>query len=389
MSVQQQECESTIKIIIDQSEYDSNVLFKNIDIIFIFANDTRLHSRTIEKKTTTKKSYVLSSYNNVLFPIKRTISTETVANISSLEVKKVIFRKILYHENNIRISCNKEQNDFGIAYSYAGEVEYSKNYLYSVVCKLETDLMGLMHKWQHLIKFDKLTTENIFSTCSTKLQPWTLFNPNEAYYWAYKWNGVKGKFFYNEKNIIIIPDVNDIKIIPNEDLSFLERMCFQIEILDDCLVIVELISCMYTNKLFISEPNTNIKYLDHLEQYLLEKKIEIDGKKLLCQKFFLNNLPSVYDNNIHDGFIIAQNNRLIKIKHCTFDAKYLGNNVFLVDQNKLITNIFFQPEMLQIQNAIYEIGPNFTILRIRNDRIAPSTIEEYNVYIESFKFLKY
>lgn len=404
------EYESTIVININESIFQNYTNLRT-DVIFIFDDDTRLHERIIEKKNTIKKEYKLYLYKDVLFPIKRTISEEVKCKISSVEVKKAIYRKILFKNDKIRISINKEEIEQGCRYVVCGEVEYKSYCLFFERCKLEEELMENLMEWSKYITFENLTMENIFSSCPPKIQMWSCFDPKIAYNWAYKWNGIKGKFFFNNNTLIIIPDVNNIEYITlndeknNVNENTIERsvsniisntkansMCLQVEIMEDKIVIVELISCKYNNKIYTCDVPTNLKFLKLLFNQIGTQNLTIKNKQLIVQQYFPDPIPkNGYDVSIYDGFIIAQNSNLIKLKYPTFDAKFIGksffdNDLFQVGQNAMIRI----PNNIEskIFNAIYEIGINNFILRMRNDRLTPSTEEEYKNYIECCKMLE-
>lgn len=336
------EYESTITIYIDESTF--NECIGQNDVIFIFDDKTRLSQREYQYKIANEKTYILSFYNDFLFPIKRTKSIETRKKIDSLYVEKTVYRKIIYNEDNIRIALNKTEADYGVHFTCSGEIEYKENDLYSTICEYEKKLTQLMSKWYKFVKFDKLTNESLFSCCTPKIQSWICVDFEDSFNWAYKWNGVKAKMLYNDNYITLAPDANNIEII-NFKCDFLkefEYICFQVEITDIYIVIVELISITYKNIVYSMEPNSNVKFLKFLNKRLNNREYTINNKRLIVQQYYDNRenpLPKDFSDLLYDGLLINQNNMLFKVKLPTLDVKYIGSNRFLVGTNTILDNI--------------------------------------------------
>lgn len=378
------ENESTISITIDEITYNS---IKNVpeDVVFIFSDKKRLSERLFQKKITKSKTYILSLYNNKMYPLIRTQSIETLTSISSIDVERATLRKIIFKENRFRITFNKEEADYGVHYTCCGEVEYDEETSYTTIIDLEQLLMSYMEKWHHFIKFEHLTLENLFKCSAPKIQNFACADLNQPYYWAYKWNGIKAKMLYNDGMLSLWPDANDIQIQKIDIPLNIDFMCLQVELMTDRIVIVELIATFYNGNIHTVEPKTNRQFLKQLYREIKNHKIIINNLPVMVQRFKKNPLPDKYTVNIHDGFIISQNNLLIKWKIPTIDVKYvqLPNKTygFVIDKKIVIDGIkilnFTEP--LQ-ENAIYEIDCNLDIIRRRIDRKGPSLHDEYLVF---------
>lgn len=345
------ENESSIKILINEEafkEYEGVV-----DLICIFDNKCRLSERSYQIKETIEKNFILSSYKNYFVPIVRTKSKEYITPVTSTRIVKTTFRKIIYHEKNLRISLNKIESNDGIFYTCAGEIEYNENDSYENVIKFEHNLMRLLYKWFKYIKFDDLSNHSLFEFFSPKIQPIIFVNFENSYKWAYKWNGIKGKMLCLENQFVLAPDMQNVQIINFSHHIFeqFRNICVQVELLDDYIIIVECLGVIYDNQIHLMEPHGNMKFLNYLINAIGNEKIYIEmkdldqnlkKKELLIQKYYDSKkieLPSEIYNNFYDGFLINQKNILYKVKYPTVDVKYLGKNEFQVGNSTILRDI--------------------------------------------------
>lgn len=378
------EYESSISINVTKEIFEESVAVTN-DVILIFADNSRLSQRQMQIKTTTDKTFILAQYSDKMFPIIRTKSNEVLTTLSTIDVVRTTFRKILYQSDNFRISMNKDEAEYGVRYLFCGEVEYTENTTYDNIVKLEEMLMSHMKNYHSFIKFEPLTLQDLFMCTAPKIQNFAIANLNEPFFWAYKWNGVKAKMIYCNKTLSFWPDSQDVQIEEIELPLNIDYMCLQVEIMDDRIVIVELIASSYDGNIFTTEPRTNLKFLSRIQNELKNKEIRINDRKLMVQRYYSNPLPPSYDQSLHDGFIISQNDLLIKWKAPTIDVKWTQlpdkKFYFVVDTKHIIQGIKIPPAFEEPKlNAIYEIDAMKMILRERSDRIAPSTMDEYMMY---------
>lgn len=345
------ENESSIKIFIDEEkfkEYEGDV-----DLICIFDNKHRLSERNYQYKETIEKQTVLSSYKNYFVPIVRTKSIEYSKPVTSTLIVKTTYRKIIYKEDNLRISLNKVESNDGVYYTCAGEIEYSENETYENVIKFEHNLMHLLRNWFKHIIFDKLSNESIYVFFSPKIQPIIFANFEESFYWAYKWNGIKGKMLCLDDKFILAPDLQNVQIInfPHKVFETFKNTCIQVELLDNYIIVVELLGVIYNKKIYSMEPHSNIKFLNSLTKMIGNEKIFLEIKdvdqnltkrELLIQKYYNSEkveLPEEIYNNSYDGFLINQKNILYKVKYPTIDVKYLGKNEFQIGKSTILRNV--------------------------------------------------
>lgn len=406
------ECESTVSVDIDKRLYDS-LGSENADtasdVILIFADGSRLSQRTVQRKVFTEKKLILGFANGRFYPIRRTRATECTTHIEpTLSVEKAVHRRIIAIETRddgykLRVACNKEEVEDGVRYTLTCEAEYPEPRWgggeiksFKLVRSYEADLMSIMHERFGSVRVapDKLTLNEIFSCSVPKVQVWNLFDAQRAYAWAYKWNGVKAKFMFVNGHAYIWPDANEIYTKPcSGDLSIIEHMCLQVELMDDKIVIVEVIAASYSSKIYTVEPLTNVAMLGHLKAALSASAVSVGEKRLVVQTFYITPLPArLPDHPDYDGFIIVQHELLIKWKAPTVDVKCVGPYRYTVgsgDRNTVMNLPEVDGEgretVAGVEGRIYEMASNFKILRHRTDRITCSTDREYKLFLESCK----
>lgn len=397
------EWESTITIHIDKCEYEAVLEKKNIasDVILIFANGSRLSSRTVQRKVVTEKKHVLGYSNGRFYPIRRTKATEETTNIDpTLSIQKAVHRLIVYDDEHdrckMRLAYNKEEIEDGVRYTLTCEAEYPHTSTYDQIVEYEQRLVQKMSPYFNRIQVtpDKLTLGEIFSCVVPKVQMWNCFNPQKRYLWAYKWNGVKAKFMCVNGHAYIWPDASEIYTEAYRgDLTFMERMCLQVELMDDNIVIVEVIAAAYYEDIYTTEPLTNAEVLRHLHAVLTESEVTVGDKRLTVQTFYNTYLPKHFDDSKYDGFIIVQEDLTIKWKPPTIDVKCIGPYKYMVGSTNQTTIIQLpgpgelDDDIVGVKGCIYEMSSNFKILRHRVDRMTCSTTKEYHAFLESIKLI--
>nr|AJZ73110.1 Lef-4 [Venturia canescens] len=383
------EWESSITIKIDKTQYESkrngNDNAKRLeDVILIFTNGTRLSSRTMEKKITLQKKRVVGFYENCIYPIVRSQASEETVAIDELNVQKTIHRVLTLQGDSCRVSYNKIETENGTKYTFACEIEYAPNTDYTRILEHEKHLMSLVNEHGITVSYEKLSLEQTFSCIVPKVQMWNCFNPAGEYLWAYKWNGVKAKFLCIDSNAYVWPDAGQVTTERcTGDVSSIQRICMQVELTDRDIVIVEIVAASFDGNIHTSEPLTNVALLKLLAQRLTGR-ITVGTRQLRVQTFHNSQLPSSFNKELYDGFIIVQDDLILKWKAPTIDVKCIAPNEYTVADNKMI----HLPEV-GVVGAIYELSSNLKLLRKRTDRLAPSTARELEVFLESVTLLNY
>ncbi|ABO45429.1 late expression factor 4 [Gryllus bimaculatus nudivirus] len=388
------EWESSIKIYINKKQFDDLLKKINIiatDSIIYFTDNTRLAHRLYQKKILKKKEYILLYHKKNFFPIKRSISEEDLLprpNMESLVIKNAISRNILYQDSFVRINLDVERTDIGNKYCLCSEIEYEEDSSYSTIRLQETKLVSFFLKFLkeknliNLLTLDNLTTNDIFESVPNKMSMWYNLQKNEKKYWAYKWNGVKAKMCSSDfgKKITLWEDIKNIIEIQCTELykrlPFLNNLCIQLEHVNDYYVLTEILSAKFNSRFYMIEPLTNIKLL-----YLIKKKWDdsielLPNKRLYIQEYFDTEIPNSYDESKFDGFIVIQNEKILKYKIPTIDMKCIKGTLYSVSSKK------FTLDFEGIPGKIYEVSSTFKVLRLRKDRISSGSDKEYEEFVK-------
>lgn len=424
------EFETTINIKTSKSLYDQAIPILK-DVIIFFNTNNRISERKYQLKTQNDKpKHILRIFNNIKYPLVRSESVETLQNLkngskSQIEYAKTIisrkivdYGKIQYingtlfdinyreyknkvdvfgevkHVCQYRLSFNHHINEHGDKYIFSSEIEYNDDIDYDDLCSIETLLIQKIENYKLIIEFSDLSKTDMFVAAAPKIQMFSGADLNKDYQWAFKWNGVKAKFTYFKNTIFLWKDMHDLETIKTDDkqLKLLDQFCIQVEVLDDKIVIVEIIAAKYNDTLYYIEPKTNLNMLYELYNLFKQKDIFIDGKRLIIQQFYQKPLPQTYDSINHDGFLIHQNNKLIKWKFPTIDIQYIKPGHFIFDDNTIITNVIIPNNFEFKKKKIYEVCFDFNqrklkILRERIDRITPSNKDEVLVFKNCIQYL--
>ena len=408
------EHESSIVIELPEKIYSEQISLLNmsdtfLDIIFYYKEgDIRLHSRKYEQKIIKDKRYVLGFYTEscIFFPIIRKVSHERLIsidktsnnNIESTVLRYAKFIPVDNFYNPIRLSYNRIESACGVRFNVSAEIEYNASLTLQHLQKLEQTLMSTMTAFSANIRFDNMSIKDLFFMVPPKLQFFTQFNPEDVnYVWAYKWDGIKAKlqFCQESKNAeffaTLCLDAAEIQIFPQSDfengftveqLVFLKQFCFQVEVMPDCLVIIECLGTMINEKPYSVERNSNLAILSYLQSNIFSPigRHKLQHRTIIVQKFFQPPLAVNYDVEKYDGLVIAQNNQLIKFKIPTIDVKLQQNGIFISGNEQIFPSITNPLQLPLTVGAIYEINASFEIVRHREDRNTHSTEKEVSVF---------
>lgn len=378
------EFESTISIKINEIEYERAE--GKTDVLFFFKDESRLSGRRIERKVFVSTKNVFGFCEGRVFPIRRTTARESLCEIDRFtEVIKSTHRKTRQLKNGIRLSYNKEECEKGVRYTVEYEIEYGGNTKHEKIVDLEDLLMTEAINNGHFVDTTEMTLENIFACVMTKVQMWHCLDATKPYIWAYKWNGVKAKMIVHEDTTkaYLWRDADNIKIVDFEGYhEFMRNLCMVVEVMDGITVVIEIIGSRFDDDcVYLSESKSNIKMLNHLRSIMLKAPMRLDGKLLVAQTYFHAPMPKYETNDDHDGFIVVQNDTVIKWKPPTVDVKCVTGDLYAVGDTLIRLDTVGEPD------AIYEISPSFKIIRRRNDRITSSSKQEYQVFMQSIGLL--
>ncbi|UDM55405.1 Lef-4 [Phenacoccus solenopsis nudivirus] len=411
----------------EKFEYCTNVLL-------VFNNGCRLSERRYERKETTLRQFS-ATFFDFFYPMIRTQSTEQLmppcdpADIGL--ITKCAYRYILTpttrytrhvlqqfaHTYNLdlanvnayvdmlkfRLTLDNENTSTSNFYYLSCEVEYEKNSDIGEIYLFEILLIRVFYEFinetelKSFIKYEELTSTELFESIKPKVHLYSKFDQKQSYMWAPKWNGVSAKFIKIGKLISIWPDLSPLQTLEINDMDpafdCLDKYSLQVELLDNLIVIVHVISIKVGGKLHYVDLYNNLSFLRHTHSILHNKRL---GNYIVkVQQYTNSRLPYTFDmkNGLFDGLIIYQNNHYIKWKQPTIDAIYLGGNRFYVGSSKryetLICPHLKEDEQNELQvGSLYELSATLEILRERRDRVYCATWEEYLDFVKNVKLLQ-
>lgn len=435
------ESESTISIDLTEERYlfflnqRQDVLQK--DVIFYFKNDTRLHMSYIESKRQIERKNIFAFSDGLFFPIVRTVSEEQIvqptqlkdrpanapaattatSSITNLDygiceyfIRKAIHRHFYFHDDEIRVSYEQEDTEQGIRWCVKFELEYDNDLDYRKILHTEQKIMNSVIRelgrdfYASLELFKPLDLETIFNCIMCKVQPWHCMSIGVPYKWAYKWNGVKAKAMIigvdiNDGiacgTIYVWPDASDVKIkkIVGENVALMQKLvnlCLIFEELNNFVVLIDIVGSNYNECNFATEPSTTVEILDYINLcynegdpfYIVDDDDCVNKKRLFVQKFYDEPRAENYDIRYHDGFIIVQDDLLLKWKYPTVDVMCEDSNNYVVGDNNV-----FQLPFVGEKKCIYELSGDWKVIRKRNDRVIHSSEKEFQQFLKSIEYI--
>lgn len=389
------EWESTLTIPIDPWEFDRACRADDHryvdDAVFCFKNETRLSERRLERKVTLSRRKVLGylSSHDACYPIQRTTARETMLpRIDSQDVTRATHRRHYTTEDGVRVAYERVCCDRGVSYRVSYEIEYTGRTTYAEILGLEQRLMATAARNSHRATACPLELINMFGCVMTKVQPWHCFDELQPYRWAYKWNGVKSKMIVDAEQRLayLWPDAGAIyhADFSCRDYDAVANVCLLVELLDDRVVVIETIGSQYEDgEVYTTEPLTNVLLLERLRERLGDDAT-VDGKPLSVQRYYEPPKPFTYDETLYDGFVIVQNDMVIKWKMPTIDVACVAPFTFTVGDGTVLRLEHDEGEV----DAIYEMSPDRRLVRRRVDRIAASSQQEWEVFLASVEMLR-
>lgn len=394
-TVEPNEWESTLSVPIDETEFVSvcrpdDPRFAD-DAIFCFKDDTRLSQRRLQRKVTVERRNVLGylASRDLCYPIQRTTARETLMpTIECQDVTRCTHRRFYTTDHGVRVAYERICCDRGLMYRVCYEIEYTGQTTYAEILEHEQRLMETAAANGHVAVPTPLELINMFGCVMTKVQPWHCFDEQQPYRWAYKWNGVKSKMIVDAEQRLsyLWPDAGAIyhADFHCRDYDALANVCLLVELLDDRVVIIETIGAQYSDgEVYTTEPQTNVRLLDRLHARLGDDAT-VDGKPLSVQRYYDAPKPFLYDESLYDGFVIVQNDMVIKWKMPTIDVACVAPYTYQVGDDTILRLPDDEGEV----DAIYEMSPDRRIVRRRSDRIAASSQQEWQVFLASVEMLR-
>lgn len=280
---------SFIPITIDETTLDQGELVKN---------EYLTSSRKSEKKVK-----VFDKERNVTFGLRKNRDIYNEYGI-----------KIPVTQPNIEkfLTLNDEYDDY-----YAQNPEYRKNY--------NTDSLFFLY-------YAEINDLELFK----KLQKETDKQKRDYILSTFTWVPIRyADFNVLEKTNNQHPHV-DLLIAQHkrafEIAQFLNNKFFQVEMMDDQVILVDIVASVFDGKIFNSEPFLSMQFLRQLSYALHGWVLNLDHQNLIPQRFIESyvNPSEELDPTICDGYIFVNEKYFIKWKIPTFDARYVGGDCFQI-----------------------------------------------------------
>lgn len=387
------EIESTFKNQTTRDEFDAFV--GEHSTALIFHRGIRVRDRVEVKQIKLYKN-ILKSHRGRMIPIIRTVAEERLCDLNfDLDLYEIQIIKRKYYPDGTResmiqyVSSNKYVKAYEIEYDKSDtDVEIQDNEYqatFSKECKFYDKEQSMLNHITENITPDIPNNENIINCIPTKLQLTYHFDPEKPYKYMMKWDGYKAKAVFYDDRFMLYGDMKDIKVFPLTDdqrkkVARLTNYILQVEVIEkiNMIIFVDIIGCVFQKTMYytdIDDLEDSLKYMSCV------KSMKLDNYKLYVQKVINGSLPSTI-SNFSDGYIIIQNNMLIKWKIPTFDAQCNGGYNYIIPEPS-VAFVYTVPGVFgQIYEFGYKDGGVF-LIRSRNDRAFASTTDEYLGYLEA------
>lgn len=355
-------------------------------LVVYFTNDIRVSNGVQQLKQTLQKQTFLKWHKCVFLPCTYTVATETATeyDLYLANIKKIITRFIVYEANLIRISIEYENHQFYLS----GETEdvtqaedfYEKFYSYMVLFKT----LDIHHY------YDKILVSSYNNITSRKFENFNIGDEINCLAIKYKYDGFKCKLaVISDYAYYFAPVVGIIQRIDTPlPLRPFKRLIFQLECMDDKLIITDVIG-VYINKiLYPPTPIDTLSFLKSLQINQQDLKIKLNNGKSY-QLYAQHEMSEREPIDIYDGYIFVTDQKEYKVKLPTVDLHLIKRFFYLYEGGKKIQVSDFQYDYA---DGIYEVIRHpqdfdsiyrLIVLRQRFDRHYPCNKAEYENFRES------
>lgn len=344
-------------------------------IVVYYENDMRISNGKQQIKKIVHKTVYLKWYQEIFLPCTYTVSSEsdTNYNLYCSNIKKIITRFTMYEENSIRIAIEFENNE----YFLRGETEDVNN-LDQFYCLF----LSYLKKCSYCNFYDQIPIPSYNSITSRKFENFHIDLEINCLAIKYKYDGYKGKIIISGSLGYIFRPVEKTEVVTIDVLKNYDGMVFQIECMDDKIILTDVIGAYINGTLYSPSPMDSLKFLKHLnlnvsppsvlDVYSIYTQHEIDD----CEPF-----------DKYDGYIFVTPEREYKVKLPTVDLQ-LVNNFFYYNQNDQKIQVsdysyYFEDGIFEVMQNPHDNMYKFVVLRQRFDRHYACTENEYQAFCKS------
>lgn len=363
------ETEVTIKIPI--KTFINNQNYKQ-SIVIYYDNDLRITDKTQQIKKTVRRNCYLKWFNNTFLPCTYTVSNEynTNINLYLCSIRKIITRFTLYEANFIRITVEFENN----RYFLKGETENVEN-----IQQFYELYLCYLNNFDHENQYDKIHINSYNNVPSRPFGIYNLGDDIECRAVKYKFDGYKAKLFIlSGIGYLIRPVDTLITKIDIPQLKEYDNFFYQVECMDDKIIITDVIGVYINGDLYSPNPVDALEHLKYLNINGIQ--IVVDNKLYrIYNQYTIQDGPPI---DKYDGYIFVTMEKEYKVKIPTVDLE-LKNNFFYYNNNdnKIQVNDF----KYNYEDGIYEVTftqsfLKYKVLRQRFDRHCACKKEEYDAF---------
>jgi hypothetical protein len=279
---------------------------------------------------------------------------------------------ILFETEHIRVSIEYENGNYWLK----GETENVNATEEFYECFLK-----YIKLYNVNIKFDKIELSRVNEVTCRVLRHYENTDVRDAV--KFKYNGYKAKLFILDKNNALYMDSLGVYCTINEyprELQKYECVIFQLEVMDTCIILTDVVGAMFNTKFYIMSPLDVLALFEDFtsiprENFLIPGEITVGNKKfkLYAQSRITKNsrpLAAI------DGYIIVSEFHEYKHKRPSCDV--------IIKNNKILIATTVIGETIEYEDGVYEISNqddgSIVVLRRRYDRQIGATELEYNTF---------
>lgn len=350
-----------------------------------FENDIRVSNGVQQLKLVSHKDTYLKYYNGMFLPCSYTIATETNTeyDLYLSNAKKTITRYTLYDQHSIRITLDYENNTFYLNGETENVTEAEQFYAtYYSFLKLYASL-DISHHYENIVisAYNNIT--------SRKFEIFNIGDELNCLAVKFKYDGFKAKLVIDSDTGIFFGSV--VGVIQRVELPGIlrkfKKMIFQLECMDDKLIITDVIGVYIRNVLYAPTPLDTLNFFKSLK--INEKNLHLTIKGRPYRLYTQHEMSEHEAIDRYDGYIFVTDRREFKVKLPTIDLHLKKKFFYLYDGEKKIQVSDFQYDY---EDGIYEVMRHpqdfdniyrLIILRQRFDRHYPCSKSEYEKFCES------
>lgn len=367
----------------------TNVTDYKHSIVVYYENDIRVSKGVQQLKQISHKDTYLKWHKNIFLPCTYTIATETNTDYDLYlsNIKKIITRFTVYEQRAVRIALDYENGRFFLS----GETEDT-----TMADEFYDIYVHFMKQFQvdsdisH--NFDSFILSSYNGITSRRFENYNVGDEINCLAVKYKYDGYKTKMVVvSERQAYYFASAVKIleRIAIPEILGKYKNFVFQLETMQDKLIITDVIGVYINRILYAPAPMDTLSFLKYL--CLNDRDYRIDVSGSVYGLYTQHEMSDRGPLDCYDGYIFVTAHREYKVKLPTVDLHLIKKFFYAYDGDKKKHVSDFQYDY---DDGIYEVmrhprdydnAYRFIVLRQRFDRHYPCSQLEYDKFTESNK----